>query len=208
MIAMPLLVLIAVIYPGSMDSRVAHHNADVRSELQRLQVALSDFYQDTNKYPESIPAATDLVVLARGRYRRSFDVSNGVHIYLKTEDAQYAAIAGHPRSNQLYSISSSGPAVYKHSPTNIGSVLLQDRLPEAMVQFCPQPGDKRWRHWRESTLWNEMNLLPTAALGIVVVGCCLLLVKLVQIVWKGVILRVFPKAKFESIPPTETSSLS
>jgi hypothetical protein len=65
---------------------------------------------------------------------------------------------------------SSSPAVYKISPWNTDSVLLNDLLPETLVQSCPESGQKDWQGWQPSNRWNEMNAIPAIGLLLLLSG--------------------------------------
>lgn len=206
-IAIPLLIAIAIIYPSSTESRISRYNAEVRRHLERLQIALSDFYHDFKKYPYNVPVGTGPITLTDGNHRRAFEILNGVYIILKANDDQYASIAGHPHSQKFYAIYDSSETVYEMQYTHTDGVDSKDRWLEIMAQACPAPGQDNWQNWQASTRWNKMDSLPKVALVIVLIGLCLLLAKFAEVVWKGIICRLFFKGKNKSTSATETSSI-
>ena len=202
-IAIPLLILIAIIYPSSIESRRSQDNSVLRSHLERLQIALTEFYQDFKMYPDSVPLSNESIALTVDNHKRSFEVLNGVYIILKTNHSHYAAMVGHARSNRFYAISDSSETVYKIQHTNSDRMISKDRWYEIMPQSCPPPGEKRWQKWQASTEWNEMDSLPKIAIAIVLGGLCLLLAKCAKAVWKGATRRLFLRGKNKTISATE-----
>ena len=201
-IAIPLLILIAIVYPSSSESRRSHYNSELRSHLERLQIALTEFYNDFKTYPDSVPLGNESIALTGDNHKRSFEIFKEVCIILKTNNSQYAAIVGHARSNRFYAISDSSETVYKIQHTNANLMISKDRWFEIMLQSCPPPGEKRWQKWQASTQWNEMDSLPKIALAIVLGGLCLLMAKCAKAVWKGVIRRLFLRGKNKTISAT------
>jgi len=194
-IAIPILILIAIVYPSSIESRKSHDNSELRSHLERLQIALTEFYRDFETYPDSVPLSYESVALTADNHKRSFEIFKGIFIILKTNHTQYAAIAGHSRSDWFYAVSNSSETLYKIRCTNSDRMISQDRWFEFMSQSCPPPGEKRWQKWTVSTRWNETDSLPKIALAIVLGGLGLLLAKATQIVWKGATRQSIPEGQ-------------
>ncbi len=139
-IGLPLFIAIAIIYPSSSSSRLAHYNAKAHRDLEDLSRLLKNFYSSYQSYPNSITFRTGPIQFASAEYKITFETTPQVYIIFKSTGNQYVAIAGHSKGNRFYSISSSNHKTYSLQYRDTISSLTEAAVSEMMEKYCPTLG--------------------------------------------------------------------
>jgi len=126
-------ILAAIAIPQFASYRVQAFNATAKGDLHSFQTAYEVFFNNNNKYPNAVTAATGGILLtATGATNVSMNTSNTVFFgsTAGTNNATYGAATKHTAGNEIYTTTSAAPTIA--TTTDVaGDALAAGDLPAA-----------------------------------------------------------------------------